>query len=116
VLPVPLSASEKQRRYRERKRAEEEARQRYDRGLPQRSPEPEAPEGAYPTSNGFTRTKYGHDEALDGSFPPIPDGMKAEIFTTPDGEVSPIPEQHAKYLARKREGEDHSSLDALFQE
>ena len=113
---MALSNAEKSRRWRERKRVEQEARDRYDRGLPAKVPEPEAPEGAYLTANGFARPKYDHYEAKDGSFPAIPRDILEMTFTTPDGIEDIISGQHARFLARQREAPIDASRDALFEE
>jgi hypothetical protein len=106
---VPLSSAEKQRRYRERKRAEEEARYRYDRGLSEPPPEPVAPNGAYLTGNGHARPKQGHYEAMDGTYPPIPDAIRRMTYTKPDGVEDLLPELRMKQIARDepvRDGRD----------
>jgi hypothetical protein len=114
---VPLSAAEKQRRYRERKNAADEARFRYDRGLPDPPPEPVAPEGAYLTPGGDARPKFGHFDAGDGTFPPIPDGIKAETMTTADGDVIPLEDYQQKLRAQEVPRRDDTAIwDAWWRE
>jgi hypothetical protein len=116
---VPLSSAEKQRRYRERKRAEQEARERYDRGLPEPPPPPEPPDGAFfhdpDESDPKPITKFGHYEAADGTFPPIPEGMWAETITTADGDVKRLEEYQMKVLARHREASMSDDRSILFE-
>ena len=117
---MPLSNAEKQRRYRERKRAEREARKRYDRGLPEPPPPPEPPDGAYFADPDATdprpRPKFGHYEAVDGTFPPIPQAIWNETLTTADGEVKRLEEYQAKSLARFREAPVSDDRSILFTE
>src|SRR5690349_18130220 len=98
---MSLSSAEKQRRYRERKKAEREARSRYDRGLPPLPPEPEVPDGAAMTSNGLLHAQFGHYEALDGSFKPVPEDIMHEGWTS----------WRMRCEARRREGEAPVSDD-----
>jgi hypothetical protein len=96
---VPQSNALKQQRYRERKKAEEEARFRFDRGLPEPPPAPTAPDGAYlvdPDRTDAVRPKFGHYRAKDGTFPEIPD----DILHEEDGR---LPDWHQKQLAQGRE-------------
>jgi hypothetical protein len=113
---MPLSNAEKVRRHRERKKAEVAARERYDRGLPEPPPEPEPPEGAYLTSSGVPRPKFMHYEAKDGTFPPVPDALVAETFTTEDGETKRYEEHQLKALARRREGSATSDDRSILSE
>jgi hypothetical protein len=112
---MPLSAAEKQRRYRERKRAEEEARRRYDRGLPAEAAEPVAPDGAWLSITGHPRPKGGHYDAADGTFPPIPEDILTQTYTAADGSEDIIPETYARFLAVQREAPTSASVDALFE-
>lgn len=99
---MPLSAAEKQRRYRERKSAEAEARARYDQGLPEPPPAPVAPEGAYlpDDDSDVAVPKFGHYAAADGTFRPIPDVVLKETITTADGEVIPLTDAQMKARCR----------------
>src|SRR5271167_3753881 len=99
---MPLSAAEKQRRYRERKREAEEAQERARRGLSPKAPEPEVPEGAYLTENGFLRPKVGWYERGKDRFVPIPDDILRMTYTLSDGSEDIIPEQYARFLAAGR--------------
>lgn len=116
---MPLSAAEKQRRYRERKRVEAEARARYDRGLPEPPPPPEPPDGAYFTepdaSSPRPVPKYGHYEATDGTFPPIPEAMWSETFTAGDGSVQRFEEWQLKLRARQQEAPISDDRSILFE-
>jgi hypothetical protein len=112
---MALSNAEKSRRWRARKKAEAEARERYDRGLPEPPPDPVPPDGAYFTSGGHARPKVGHYPKADGTFPPIPEDIKAMTFTTDDGREELISEQYAQFLSLKREGAAPSDdRDVLF--
>ncbi len=97
---MPLSNAEKQRRYRERKREEDEARRRYARGEPVKAPEPEVPDGAWMGVNGL-RPQTGWYEAKRGVFRRIPQGLLDETYTTPDGQVLVVPEEYARFLAKQ---------------
>jgi hypothetical protein len=90
---VPLSNAIKQKQYRERRAAEREARDRYNRGLPPVPEEVPVPDGAYRVGDtDIFRAAYGHYAAKDGTFPPIPTDIPADL-----------PEWHRKQLARGRE-------------
>jgi hypothetical protein len=95
---MPLSQAEKQRRYRERKREEVDARRRTARGEPVKAPEPEVPDGAWMGVNCL-RPQAGWYEPKRGVFRRIPQGLLDETYTTPDGQVLVVPEQHARFLA-----------------
>jgi hypothetical protein len=110
---MPLSNAEKQRRYRERKRTERETRERYDRGLPEPEPEAEVLEGARMTVSGILTAKYDHYEALDDTFPPVPDDILALTMTTADGEVKPLPEFECK--RRARDERTSADISVLFE-
>jgi hypothetical protein len=99
---MPLSSAEKTRRHRERKRLEQEAADRFNRGLPP-APEPlPEPDGAYRVGETDTfRAGYGHYKAKDGTFPLIPDDIRAQTSNR-DGEVVPLPDWHQKQLAQGR--------------
>jgi hypothetical protein len=99
---VALSNAEKSRRWRERRKAEREARERYDRGLPEPPPAPTAPEGAYfPSEDSDVAVpKFGHYAAADGTFPSIPDDILSETITTADGEVVPLNDAQMKARCR----------------
>ena len=96
--------AEQQKAYRERKRQREEE---LARRVPE-PPQPDVPDGAWMTSNGFLRSRDGHYEAVDGTFHPIPDDVKAATMTTADGEVMPLDEPQQKRMAR---GHSHISDD-----
>jgi hypothetical protein len=81
------------RRHRERKRLEREAADRFNRGLPPAPEPPPVPDGAYRVGEtDIFRAGYGHYAAKDGTFPPIPTDIPADL-----------PDWHQKQLARGRE-------------
>jgi hypothetical protein len=99
---VPLSNAEKVRRHRQRRKEAEEVQERLRRGLSPKAPEPEVPEGAYLTSNGFLRPIAGWYERGKDRFVPIPDDILQMTYTLPDGSEDIVPEQYARFLAVQR--------------
>lgn len=116
---MPLSNAEKVRRHRERKKAESKARERYDRGLPEPSPPPEPPDGAYfadpDAASPTAAPKFGHYEAADGTFPPIPEAIVNETITTADGSVIRLEMYQMQQLARRREKPVSDDRSVLFE-
>ena len=106
---MPLSNAEKQRRYRARKAEAARAKSRAERGLPAELPEPDVPEGAWLTSNGFLRAKYGWYEAAPDVFKRVPSELMEATMTTANGEVVPVPETYAKQRAREAAAETESN-------
>jgi hypothetical protein len=101
---VALSAADKQRRYRERKRKQADEQRRRERGLPPAPTQDDAPQGAFLTRAGKPRARVGWYARVDGTgFAPIPPAIVNATFTHSSGEQRPFSDGQRKMRARAAE-------------